>query len=141
VEKARDPGNGENRNIDEIAAAAATPPPYPRRVYKWWKCVLATPVSLPPLPCHSLAPGCFSALSSRRFFPSRFFLSPSFVLALRREARRFRVPARWRASIFALRFPDARKFPPTNRKSRDNPSLRDGSTRREIAGNCVNSTR
>jgi len=99
VEKARDPGDGENRNIDEIAAAAATTAAtaaiaHPRRVYKWWKCVLATPVSLPPLPCHSLAPGCSSALSSCRFFSSRPFPS-RFVLALRRKPRRrFRVPAR-----------------------------------------------
>jgi len=143
VEKGRNPGNGENRNIDEIA-----PPPH--------RCAPNVCInggnacaSHPPCPSLSLSFSCLR-LFLRALFPP-FLLVPSVPLSL------FPLPVRPGPSpkgttvsaspldgarrYSCSAFPTTHKFPPTNRKSRDNPAVNDGSMRREIAGNCVNSTR
>lgn len=61
MEEGRDPGIGKT----EISTRSPPPPPYPRRVYKWWKCVRA-PVPFAPF----LPPGLYFPLSRSHFLSS-----------------------------------------------------------------------
>lgn len=80
MEEGRDPGNGENRNIDEIAAATTAATVLPRRVYKWWKCVLPSlPPPVPPVPSTSILSLLAILLSFSLFFSLVSSISSRFT--------------------------------------------------------------